>query len=205
MAFIPLPGGIKICYRFTKAGQNCCNVFHATTDVPVDEALLESIGNEAKQAWVDTLAGYTSGDVSLQAIEIQDISTPGGIGIEYTTGLPLTGTPGLTASPNNVTVATKLTTGRTGRSQRGRFYFVGLSPTYTETDKQHILPVMQAQLALFVDALIDNLASAAVELVVASFFSGGAPRTEGVATPVLGGSANLTLDSQRRRLPERGS
>lgn len=210
MPFIPIPNGIKVCMRFTKAGQQCCNVFYVKTPNPPDTTLLNTIGSVFKTAWNANLQGYTSQDVTLDAIEVTDQSVAGGIGIEYTTGLPLTGNTTLGAMPNNVTIATKLLTGLTGRAHRGRFYMIGVPATEVATDKQHISTTLRTQLMNFVEVLAADLITEGLELVIASLYQGvdankkPIPRTSGILTTVIGEAVNLTLDSQRRRLPERG-
>ena len=205
MPFIPTPNGIKVCLRFTKAGQQVCNVFHVMGPSSVTVTDLETIAGIFVSAWNDHMKAVTTPDVSLDAVEVVDISTAGGLGIEYTTGLPLTGTSSGNPTPNNVTVATKLLTGRTGRSYRGRSYAVGLSTNNLGTNAQTITSAMATVLSSFFAELITNLATSDFPLAVLSLFTGGAPRTSGVLTEVNGTSTNLTLDSQRRRLPERGA
>lgn len=205
MAFIPLPNGIKVCMRFRQAEQNTCNVFYVTATGTVDLTLLDGIGDTLKAWYVANIQPWQNTNVSLEAIEITDVSVSGGLGIEYTTGLPLLGANVGGAMPNNVTVAVKLGTGLTGRSHRGRQYFVGLPEAYLAGSKQAISTTFQTTLKGAYDALISDLVAYGVELVIASFFSGGVPRTTGVTTPVSSVSVNPTLDSQRRRLPERGS
>ena len=211
MPFIPVPGGVKVTMKYTKAGQLCANVFWVEVPSSPTPADLDAIGGTFKAAWQTHLFGYTSGDVTLTSIEVVDASVVGGLGIEYVTGLPLTGTPGLDGTPNNVTIATKLVTGRTGRSYRGRFYFIGVSPTYLEADQQHIQAVFSTHLVDFVLKLISDLQLLSFSLSVASLYSGvdadhkPIPRAAGVLTSVTNAVVNATLDSQRRRLPERGS
>lgn len=211
MAHIPIPDGVKVCMRYSKAGQQVCNVFHVRVSDPITAPFLNTIAGAFKEAWADNLAAWTSGDVSLEAIEVTDQSVEGGIGVEYTTGLPIPGNGARTSSPNNVTVSTKLATGMTGRSRRGRFYMVGVPADQLEADKQHVNSVVRGALVDFVENLMANLALEGVNLAVASLYSGTdgdgnpIPRAAGILTDVLNASVNATLDSQRRRLPERGA
>lgn len=205
MPFIPTPNGIKVCMRFTKAGQQVCNVFHCMGPDPVTVTDLETIAGIFISAWTDHMQAVTTPDVSLDAVEVVDISTAGGIGIEYTTGLPLVGTSSGNATPNNVTVATKLLTGRTGRSYRGRSYNIGISTNNLGTGQQTISTALQTVLGAFFAELISNLATSDYPLAVLSLFTGGAPRAAGVLTAITNVATNLVLDSQRRRLPERGA
>jgi len=207
----PVPDGIRVVMKFTIAGQQCRNVFHVRSDVTIDEALLTTCAATFKNAWIDRLQGFTNALLTFDAVEVTDISVVGGSGIEYTTGLPQTGNTSLAALPNNVTVATKLTTGHVGRSYRGRSYFNGMGQLQLSTDKQHINPDVASQIALFFADLLENLPTDGLHLGIASLYSGvdsdgkPIPRTAPFITDVIGASTNLTVDSQRRRLPERGS
>ena len=211
MPFIPVPNGVRVCLRFAKAGQQVCNVFYVDAHGAITLTTLNQVGSIFKTWWNTYMQPITGSDTSLQAIEVVDASESGGIGIEYTTGLPLTGASSGSALPNNVTVASKLTTGRTGRSYRGRSYFNGLTDTNLQADQQHITTTMQGVLDAAFDQLISALISQTLNLAVASLYSGvdvnhkPIPRSSGVLTDIIGASTNLTLDSQRRRLPERGS
>jgi len=100
-------------------------------------------------------------------------------------------------------VSTKLTTGFSGRSKRGRQYFIGLVNTQL-ADPNHLLTGMVTALQTAYSALIDAISDAGWTMVIASFISGGSPRITAELTEVISSSVNATLDSQRRRLPERG-
>jgi hypothetical protein len=169
------------------------------------EADLTEIATVFRDWWDAEMQGLTVNTTSLQAIEVIDVSADGEEGIIFTAGLPLSGSDENLANPNNVTVVTKLATGMTGRSRRGRTYHVGLPEDALAADKQHITPTWQTFLQGAFADLITALITAGFELVVASTISGGVPRTEGITTPVTSAVTNLQLDSQRRRLPGRGS
>lgn len=191
--------------RFTKAGQQICNVFHVRTDTPGDLGTLETIGGVFAAWWIDHLAPISTNAISLQAVEVTDVSVASGAGIEYTDGLPVAGSDNTGTMPNNVAVAVKLASGLTGRSFRGRSYYPGLSYTSLNSDKQTITTTMQTALKTIFEGLLADLVAEGMNLVVQSLFTGGAPRAAGVITDIGSVSVNPTLDSQRRRLPERGS
>lgn len=147
----------------------------------------------------------TQNSTSLQVVEVTDVSAPGQEGIIRTFGLPQSGTAGGDQEPNNVTVVTKLVSGLTGRSRRGRSYFAGMDEGSLAASRQEITPAFQTSLQ---DAFLDLMAALILEgfkLVVNSQWSGGVQRVTGVNTEVIDAITDLTLDSQRRRLPGRGS
>lgn len=205
MAFIPTPNGVKICLRMTKAGQQVCNVFHVKVATAPTMAELEVIAGIFISTWQTYLQNVTASDVSFDAVEATDISVAGGLGVEVTSGLPLVGTSIGGPMPNNVTVATKLTTGMTGRSHRGRSYDIGLTENNITADRQHITAGLIAVFTDYFTNLISALAGNSTPLAVLSLFADKLPRAAGVLTNITNSSTNATLDSQRRRLPERGS
>lgn len=204
MPFIPTPGGVKVVMRYSLAGQLMTNIFHVRIEDPPAVPLFEDIAAVFKAAHSANLEAQMAETCILQAIEVVDISTEAGIGIEYTTDLPAPGTNDPVGLPNNVAVAVKLVSGLVGRSQRGRFYYGGV--TNSNLDAQNS-PSATLRIALngFVTSLIENLNDLHATLVVLSLVSDGASRTEGQMTEIIGSSVNDTLDSQRRRLPERGA
>jgi hypothetical protein len=106
--------------------------------------------------------------------------------------------------PNNVTWAIKFNTANRGRSGRGRNYIIGL--TKPKVAANLLNPITAGQ---FVDGYLDlltDLAASDWEWVVYSRFEDKVERTTGLAQPVVSVSfADLILDSQRRRLPGRGT
>lgn len=204
MPFIPIPDGVKVCMRFNNCDQLACNVFHVKVTEEITEAVLNAIGAIFKNWWVTSMKPNVPPDISLEAVEVTDASVSGGLGVEYTTGLPVTGSNSNPPMPQNVTAAVKLTTGHTGRSYRGRSYVVGLPNSFRD-NKGHLTSAAQTAIDTAYEALIDALQAATWDLAIASLYSGGAPRAAGILTPVIAASVNLALDSQRRRLPERGA
>lgn len=205
MPHIPIPNGIRVCLNYTNAGELACNVFHV--EGPSDPTLadLTTIAEEFVAWWNANMKPLTSAATSLQSVEVTDVTADGQEGIEYTTGLPLAGTASGANLPNNVTVATKLTSGLTGRSRRGRSYFVGLTDNALNTGSQTLTTTFQAALTGAFQELIEQLVVAGFQLAVASLWSNGVPRTTGLLTPIINAEVNPTVDSQRRRLPERGA
>jgi hypothetical protein len=165
---------------------------------------MTTVAQTFKLWWDAEMAPITHTGTSLQQIEVTDISSEDDDGIIYTTGLPSVGTSSGNALPNNVTVATKLLSGLTGRSRRGRKYFVGMSDNNISAGAQNILGAMQTALNQAYEELLTLLTAEDWTWIIVSLISNGVPRTEGLKTPIIAFATNLVLDSMRRRLPERG-
>lgn len=204
MAFIPTADTVKVCLKYNSNGQVACNVFNVDVGDEPNVSSMTTLGALVKLWWDTYVKPITHLSTSLQQIELYDISSANDDGIVYTTGLPSAGTLGGGPMPNNVSVVTKLLTGLTGRSRRGRKYFVGISDSSIATGRQTITSTFQTALATAWNELLDALIAEGFNLVITSLISQGAPRTSGLNTFVTGFTTNLTLDSMRRRLPERG-
>lgn len=203
MAFIPIPNTAKLEMIYLWDSQVVENVYHFESNIAFDLTDMQELATAALVWWNANLKPLINNSVSLNTIRVTDMRTATGGVIEDTTGLPTAGTATGNAVPNNVTVAIKLITTQRGRSFRGRAYHVGLSTTavagntVTSTTRTAL---RNAYLALF------TLSSAPTwSLGVASRFSNNLPRTEGVITEVTDVSVNAIVDSQRRRLPSRGT
>lgn len=202
MAFIPIPRGVRVCMRYRKDGQMVCNVYHVrVANANPSLADLQAVGNVFAAWWNNTLQANMPNFVTLEAIEVRDASAQGQEGLDIPIGEA--GSISSTALPNNVTFVIKLLTGLAGRSFRGRSYWPGVSSQMLATQNT-ITTTFAAVVQDVFEELIGLLAAEAFELAIASLFNNGQPRAAGVLTPVIGASVNLTLDSQRRRLPERG-
>jgi hypothetical protein len=140
----------------------------------------------------------------LVLVSVRDLTTESGLAIERTTGLPLIGTNASPQLPNNVTVAVKWSTGFAGRSFRGRTYHIGMPENSTVSNQVSAGPLADLNTAYAALIGVPPATDASMTLVVVSKFHANAPRLAGVTTPILARSINPTIDSQRRRLPERG-
>ncbi len=202
MPFIPIPNAASLEYIYQWDGQICENVLTYRLPQAISQDSLQDLTTAAIAWWNTNLKPLINNSVALLAVKATDLTTSTGPVVEDTTGLAIAGTSTGNPVPNNVTVAIKLITANRGRSFRGRVYHVGLSQT----------AVTNNTVSLTVRNNIRNAWLAAKELssnpgwtlCVGSRYSDNAPRITGLATPVTDISVNSVVDSQRRRLPERG-
>jgi len=109
------------------------------------------------------------------------------------------GTNASPAMPANVTVSVKLASGFTGRSRRGRKYWIGLAENAVSGD--FITTGFSAAIQLALSNLAAALIAQDFRLGIVSYVENGVPREEGLFTPVT--SIVLVddrVDTQRRRL-----
>jgi hypothetical protein len=204
MPFVPIPSTIRVEVVYSWDGQICENVFHVSTPNAINEAELDAV-QEIFKDWYETYLSTTqSQTVSLVKYIVLDASDQYGVAKEYPPGLVYQGSISTTPSlPNNVTFALRWNTGLRGRSFRGRTYHVGLVEglvTQNAVNNDSLVSIVGSY-----GELLDMLDASSRSLVVASKFQGNAPRTTGLATPIVTVTADGVIDSQRRRLPGRGS
>lgn len=205
MAHVLTPNCVKACLRYVSNGQNTCNVIHIDMGAEPTDADLTILGGTLVDWWSAQIKPLTHPNTSLVAIEMMDLSSEDDDGRLYVTGLPLAGTATGTPYPNNVTVCTKFTTGLTGRARRGRTYHNGLASSLIDAGQQQISTGARNALQTAWYSLIGAIGGEGWTWSVLSTILNGVPRTEGLMTPILNAFTNLVLDSQRRRLPERGT
>jgi len=209
MPFIPDPNTARVETVFSLEGQIVENVYHVDFGSEPDVTMLTDMAGVFIDWWNTNIRPLVVNALSLTSVKAKDLTVPDGLGVEVVTGLPISGAAAVAPLPNNVTLAIKWVTGFTGRSRRGRTYHLGITPGQL-IDPNHIGSGPQADLKAAYDALVTAVEVAGASLVVASFFSGvidhvPQPRAEAVNTIIDECSINTTLDSQRRRLPERGA
>lgn len=203
MPFVPIPDCVKVEMVFGQAGQIVQNVYHVRDPIIPSVGTLTSIAEMFKGWWDVEVQTLMSSKVSLNSIKVTSLETETSLGIEYVDGLPLAALGSPNALPNNATVAVKWLTGVRGRSYRGRTYHIGL--TTLQVTESTLSELAQTALTAAYNELISTAEANDTPLVVASRVANGAPRPVGVTTTVTGCSVNRTVDSQRRRLPERGT
>lgn len=205
MTFVPLPNTAEVDMIYTSGGQNVENRFYFEAPAPWDVAGLGTLAT-AMSTWESgTAKPMRNTGTELILIRAVDASTQNGPGVEV--GQAIVGTNAGASTPNNVTICVKLGTGLTGRSFRGRHYWLGMSVSMIDPSLSGNTITSAAQIAI-VAALAKFLPGGGAGLpsgtqwVVASKFANKAPRATGVVTPIINvGLSDTYFDSQRRRLP----
>jgi len=206
MDYIPVPNTVQLELIQSWNGQVVENVLHYVKASPWNADEMEELAEQAKDQWNTSIRTQISDQLSLTEIRVTDLASQTGSVVNYGTGLPITGGQSSPSLPNNVAVVFTKRTALRGRSFRGRIYQPGLiegsvignnvtSSTLTNLrngwDAMRLLP-----LTIAVDEGL---------MVVVSRYADLAPRVTGVATLVTSITTDGVIDSQRRRLPGRGS
>jgi len=183
--------------------QICENVFHWLFPADPSIADAQALGAAIVAWYPANLSSVQASSVLFNRIKFTNLTSATAFSFEYTTGLPLAGSLPGAIMPNNVALVVKWTTANRGRSFRGRTYHLGLDETNVGGSS------VVAGYATSLTTAYTNYRTLVVvpqpTLVVASFFSNNAPRATATLTPIIGESVETVIDSQRRRLPGRGS
>ncbi len=204
MAFQPVPETAEIDIIFTYNGVTCQNVFYARIAGGYTLAQLQALADQIDVNWQGTWRSEQPAEVTYVRSEVRGLAVEN----DLVASQNLSTNPGLHAGqalPNNVTFAIKKESGLTGRSARGRTYWIGIPGTEREaTDENILLSPYVALLVANVDAIRTSIiAVPGWTPVLVSRFAGGVKRAQGETFPwVSTTNIDRRVDTQRGRLPE---
>jgi hypothetical protein len=200
MAFTPIASGIQLTIHAKQFGEDRISVLHAKGDAAPTEAQVDAAAATVA-TWLATAAtrAIFSTTVEFLGVQGRDISTAGG----YET---FAATPGLTGTktggaplPGNVALAVAFKTNVFGRSGAGRMFMYGLmSDDLDTTLRDAVITAVQTAIQTAFTTLVTQMAASEVPLSVAS-------RLHQLINPIQTVIVDRNVDSQRRRLRNRGS
>lgn len=203
--WIPAPLVARAVMRYYIYGQNIENVFTFTGNASWNSGSLLDLCVAMSTSWTSNLQDLLTGEVTLVDITATDLEEEDGA--QATLAISAVGTSeqnGFETTGNTFVI--KFTTARVGRSYRGRMFWPLLANNMVDNGLI-VSTAVANQLAVAVGnffADVDSLANGVH--VITSYMNDCAWRTTAVATPVAAYAyTDLALDSQRRRLPGRGT
>ena len=217
MPFIPAENTAQVRVNQTLHGEKITNTFYVQKNSEWGTADLQALANIFITWWNDDYSDNLSVDIGLSSVAARSMQAEDAPGVEIGAP-PLSVGLGLgPAMPGNVALVVKHTTGLTGRNRRGRSYVAGLQEGTVDGNVVQT-PVRDAVVLSFGE-LRNALIAAGYVHVVASFYDGftlvdfpdgttrkvPTPRSAALTTPVEAYLADLTIDSQRKRLAGRGT
>lgn len=206
MVFIPALNVAMVSWRYTQSGQQTENRTFFLRDGTISPTNLAELAEACSDWWVANLRDWSGVHLTLRevyAVDLTTVSSPSATHVE--TPAPVGVFPG-TPLPNNVTLAVSFRTPGRGRSSRGRWFVTGLTETSLSSTLGQTVNIVYAAGILDAFVALNAALPAGWTHVVVSFYSGGAARSEGVVIPITNYLlTDLTIDSQRRRLPGRGA
>lgn len=203
MPFQPADDVVSLEFRFTWQGQKVENVTHFFKEsfTPGDMGPLAAA---AYDWWVNDLSTQVSSTVQLREVYVTDLRTADGPTATYAPATISGGSNVNESVTNNTTLCLSLRTSARGRSRRGRLYHIGLTENVV-TDNRVSVAARNGLTTAY-----GNLLSVATDEGWA--WSVLSRQNAGVLRPIAS-AATITavlfvddvVDSQRRRLPGRGT
>lgn len=204
MPFVPVPFGYQVNVRMRLQDQLVENVFGVRSDDGSTPLNMSDIANAFLEWWATSLAPQVSDQLILHEIQVRDLTTEDAGSYLLIPEGTVTGTASGGSAPNNVAFCVTAKTAAVGRSARGRTYIPGVPKgliTISTVNSGWASDVVAAM-----NDLLDFLTAINAVIVVISRIHAGVERLVGVMTVVVRYSAfDMTVDSQRRRLPGRGA
>lgn len=205
MPFQAVPDTCQINIRYTRAGQLIENVLHATKDGGFSLSDLTAVASTVNTVVPTVWMPLMPANVVYQETNVIDLSVEGGSQVTQSVVGGQAGGVGGTPYPNSVTLAIRMKSGIGGRSGSGRIYWPGFTSGQA-SDSNTIESSVVADIIDAITQLIDALETISAIVTIVSRFLNSAARPEGVPFVVNTVSVfDNTIDSQRRRLPGRGT
>lgn len=202
-----MPTGIpaaQVEVRFTVQGQKVENVFHVEATVPLTQTEAEDIADIVDNWVKGALRNNQSTQTVYRALVVRDVND-GGLVYERA-GDNLANANSDVGLPNHVTFAVKKNTAKGGRHFRGRFFHIGLLKSQVSaTDPNLLTDAGVAAIVAVYEGLRAGLATGGHTLKLGQHLAGPPPVLVGVETVTSISAGDNIIDSQRRRLPGRGS
>lgn len=208
--FVPVENTVQVKFIQSMDGQVITNNIYFHKDAAWTDAEMATFAEAAYNEWVTNMLPNQAVNLSLNQVDVIDLTTQtsgGGTFTSSTSGTSAVGVP----QPPFSAFCLKLVTAKRGRSYHGRVYIAGLDNGKTASDGKvngAYATALQGGLNSIKTALESAITST---MVVVSRYSGVTtdhkpiPRTTGIYTPVTDITyTDLNLDVQRRRAVGRG-
>jgi hypothetical protein len=205
MAFVAAPNIIEVQLRYTLLGQQAMNRFHVHVGTGPTEAQCALTALTVAGWWVDNVKALVPPGMELREVFCKGLALENDVQATFSAGLPSAGTHNINAMPNNCSLCVSLRSGLTGRSARGRWFWAGL--TEDQVEDNTVVTGSVTDIVAAIDALRDAIEALGLLWMIVSYVNNGAPRAGGpVYFQVVDALVvDDVVDSQRRRLPGRGS
>lgn len=199
MPFQPAPNCAEAVIRCDYGGREVANVLNFWNSGGYTLSDIQNLADAVDGVVPASYLPYLSPSLTYLSTDVRGLASAADLTATSITGTGVGGGAG-TPLPANVTLAIKLLTGVTGRSNRGRFFALPSVDGYLDGPNHFLISYADAIVGLIGDF---QVAAQAVgwELVVLSRFTGGAPRvsaTHRLVTTIT--YTDTKCDSQRGRL-----
>lgn len=202
MVFQAVPDTVEINLIFTQNDVIVQNVFYALHPGGYNLLAISALAAAIDAQWQGTWRDQQPDEVVYLRTEVRGLAFENDI-MAVNNDSTNPGTHVGDAMPNNVTFSLKKVSGLTGRSARGRTYWIGVPRTeLTAADENIVESAYVAEMVTSVDSIRGAINGQGTwEAVLVSRFSGGVQRAEGVTFDWIDTvSVDNRIDTQRGRL-----
>lgn len=201
MASVYAPNVVQVLLNFDYQSVPCQNTMYFLATAEPSTSDINGLCQAVFNAWEADAAPFCPSSVELrnvQGISLDQAGAPVG---GYTPAVSAFGEDILPAAPNNVSMAVSFRTGYSGKSRRGRNYWIGLLEANV-ADNRLAGAVMTAILGYYTPMMGVNALLAGWVWGVYSRKVNGVDRLIGLFTPITQVLfVNDVVDTQRNRLP----
>lgn len=203
--FIPAPKVAKLQIILLNDGQRTENVLHFVKSAGWDLSGLIALAASVIGNWTSTVGLVTSTQAQLLTVIADNMAVEAGEHYEVTPTSPIMGGDSAAPLPNNCSFKLRFGTGLRGKSYRGGIYHSGMTEAFVT--KSELASVKATAIRDAWDNLTSQMAhDSSSNLGIVSYCHARVWRTTAIASNVVSiDYADLVVDSQRRRLPGRGS
>lgn len=204
MAFVPAARTLQVEVRCLLDDQRIENTLYFRTDAAPVLADLTTVGGAIQTWFVGSLLPFLSVNLTLREVYVTDISSETGPTTTITPLTPEAGGSDAESMPGNVSACVSFRTNARGRSGRGRNYVPGIP------DNKVTINTLDSsfadQLVTAYAELLSPETNGGTEWVVVSRRHNNADRVAALVQPIVNVlMTDNTVDSQRKRLPGRGT
>jgi len=203
MAFQAVPLCAEIDMLYTLNNVPVQNVFYAKLPTGYIQTDLQALADLIDAIFLATIAQEMPPESVYVRTEVRGLGSPNDLTAQQNAGAGV-GVHAGNALPNNVTFAIKKTSGLTGRSARGRTYWIGIpNGIPTGADENYLQSTWVTNAVADIDYIRTQIATLGLwEPALISRWSNGVKRTEGEVFPWVGTVAvDERIDTHRGRLP----
>lgn len=187
----------RVAMLFRRDSRTFVNVFHVLSPIPWDISAMTALAALFADWWNDDYRVYSASQVSLTQIQVRKLDPDNPLAYDLNVSPPNPGLGGTTPDTGATTQTMSWRTGLAGRKFRGRNYAVGLMEIDVANDDSVVSP-RTASLAAAAGSLLSRLIISGVQLAIFH-------KVDNTATAVLTTVVENLVDSQRKRLANRGA
>jgi hypothetical protein len=196
---MPIPNNPLVCkvaFLYSRDTRTFVNVFHVADSTGWDLTKMNNLAIDMHAWWSNQYKVYMPAGISLKQIQVRLLDPSNPLSVDYTTGLPESGSFASAMESANVTETISWRSGLAGRKYRGRTFVPGIAEAQVNQDDTSASGFVTA-LGIIADGLFNHVISGTRFPVIFHIASN-------LFTRITSYVIENILDSQRRRLPGRG-